>query len=327
MPLFPKKSSRAALVAVAATTLVACAFLGSCTGTNAIATAPRGITIQPPAPSAEKPIDLKGVHNVVSYAPDVVCGGQPEGHEGLESLAAMGIRTIISVDGATPDVEGARSLGLRYVHLPISYDTVTPERQTQLAQALANCDGPIYVHCHHGKHRSSAAVGTALVGCGRLSPDDAAARMKVSGLAKDYTGLWQAVAEAKPLDASRLKADPASFPSICKVTGMVATMAEIDMVNDLLKQAGKAAWQAPADHPDLVAAKEAARLAALFAQLEKDPDSMRQPAEYQTLLKRSIDESAALDAAVRANEHAKADQLIQTLNKTCKECHKVWRDV
>ena len=32
------------------------------------------------------------------------------------------------------------------------------ERLKELAQAVASCEGPIYLHCHHGKHRSAAAV-------------------------------------------------------------------------------------------------------------------------------------------------------------------------
>jgi cytochrome c556 len=203
---------------------------------------------------------------------------------------------------------------------------VTPERQQQLAQALANCDGPIYVHCHHGKHRSAAALGTALVRTGALTPAAAQERMKVSGTAKEYTGLWAAVADAKPMDAAALRADPKSLPSVMKVTGLVATMAEIDMVIDLVKQAKDAGWKAPADHPDLVATKETARLATLFAGLTKDAESNAFPADYQDKLQRSIAASAALDAAVRGNDAANAEKRLTELTKGCKECHVAYRD-
>src|SRR5262245_61905634 len=155
------------------------------------------VSMHAPAVDAKKVVDLAGVHNVVTYAPNMIGGGQPEGAEGLETLAAMGIKTIVSVDGATPDVEGAKKLGMRYVHLPISYDTVTPERQQQLAQVVANCEGPIYMHCHHGKHRSAGALACALVVAGKTTPEQAQERMAVSGTAKDYTGLWAAVRGAK----------------------------------------------------------------------------------------------------------------------------------
>jgi protein tyrosine phosphatase (PTP) superfamily phosphohydrolase (DUF442 family) len=256
----------------------------------------------------------------------VLSGGQPEGEEGLRSLQAMGIRTVVSVDGSAPDVAAAEKLGLRYVHLPISYDTVTPERQRQLAQVLATMPGPIYMHCHHGKHRSAAALGSAMVLCGTLTPEQAQARMAVSGTAKDYTGLWQAVRDARSVPIDELRVDPASFPSVTVVSGMVATMAAIDMVIDLVKQANDAGWKPPADHPDLVPTKETARLAGLFVKLRDDRESLAYDAEYQALLAKSIDASRALDAAVRANDAAGAKQHLQTLTKGCKECHVAYRD-
>lgn len=282
--------------------------------------------IAPPAPGADQPATLPGLHNVVTYAPDILSGGVPEGDEGMQSLAAMGIRTIVSVDGAVPDVEGAERLGMRYVHLPISYDTVTTERQLQLAQALVSLPGPVYMHCHHGKHRSAGALGSAVVLAGKLTPEQAVARMAVSGTAKEYAGLWKVVRDARPLDASQLLADPASFPKISEVSGMVATMAEIDLVFDLVKQAQKAGWKAPKDHPDLFAPKETKRLALLFAKLEGDADSRKLPDDYQTQLGHSIEVAAQLDAAVQANDAANADRWFATLGKGCKECHKTYRD-
>ncbi|MBM3972636.1 MAG: hypothetical protein FJ301_00835 [Planctomycetes bacterium] len=305
------------VVAAAVTLAAAC---------NTPAPAPQVPAVAPPALAATKAEHLPGLHNVVTYAPNVVGGGQPEGEEGLVTLKGMGIKTVVSVDGATPDIANAEKLGLRYVHLPISYDTVTLERQQQLAQVLANCDRPIYVHCHHGKHRSAAALATALVRAGALTPDAAKARMQVSGTAKEYTGLWQAVDAATPLDAAALRADAKAFPSVMKVTGLVATMAEIDAVIDLVKQAKDAGWKAPADHPDLVAGKETARLAKLFATLANDTESKEFAADYQQKLERSIAASAALDAAMRGNDAATADAQLAVLGKSCKECHVSYRD-
>ena len=285
------------------------------------------ISIPVPPATADKPVQLAGVHNVVTYAPNLIGGGVPEGQEGLHTLAAMGIRTIISVDGAPPDVAGAESLGMNYVHLPISYDTITPVRQTELARAIASVPGPVYVHCHHGKHRSAAALASAAVMAGKLVPQEAMERMKVSGTAKEYTGLWKVVQECKPMAPGDLKVDPATLPKISKVTGMVATMSEIDLVFDLVKQAQKAGWKPPEEHPDLVPAKETKRLRILFDGLELDPDSVKLPADYQTKLVKSIGDSQALDEAVNGGDRSKADLLVETLTRSCKECHKTYRDV
>ncbi|MBL8747841.1 MAG: cytochrome c [Planctomycetes bacterium] len=302
---------------------VVLALLTACQQARPAAATP---SIAAPSTNQTQPVQMEGLHNVVTYAPAMVCGGVPEGEEGLHTLAAMGIKTIVSVDGATPDAAGAERLGMRYVHLPISYDTVTPARQKELAQAIASTEGPIYMHCHHGKHRSAAALGSALVLAGKLTPEQATERMGVSGTAKEYKGLWKAVAEAKPIDAAQLKVDPATLPRISKVSGMVATMSEIDLVFDLVKQAQKAKWQVPKDHPDLVATKESKRLHDLYAGLQKDPDSQKMPADYQAWLEEEIANTRALDAAIRGGDTAAADKLFDVVGKSCKTCHTKYRD-
>lgn len=284
------------------------------------------VTIPQPTLGADKPVGLEGLHNVVTYAPDLVCGGVPEGREGLHTLAAMGIKTVISVDGAVPDVALAESLGMHYVHLPIPYSGITAEREKQIAQAVSSMPGPVYLHCHHGKHRSAAALGSALVLAGKLTPEQAMDRMKVSGTAKEYTGLWAAVQNARPIDASELKADPKSFPSVSKVSGTVATMTEIDNVFDNVKAASKAEWTAPKDHPDLVPQKETKRLAALFAQFAQEPDCAKFGAEFAAKMERSVAASKALDAALLANDLATAKAQYLLIEKGCKECHKAHRD-
>lgn len=317
-------------VVLAAASVAGLLLFSACqSGGTSVATGPHApAPVAMPALEASTPTDYPGLHNVVAYAPGVATGGAPEGREGLETLAAMGVKTIVSVDGATPDVATAQQLGMRYVHLPISYDTVTPERQRELAQALATFEqhGPVYMHCHHGKHRSAAALGSAVVLCGKLTPDQAQQRMKVSGTAREYAGLWQAVASAQAAPASALQADPDRFPSVAKVSGMVGTMAEIDLVIDLVKQAHKAGWKPPGDHPDLVPTKETKRLHTLYANLKNDQESLALPADYQQMLQQAIDASAALDAAVRAGDAAAAEQYLAAINKGCKQCHVVYRD-
>ncbi|MCB9877233.1 MAG: cytochrome c [Planctomycetes bacterium] len=282
--------------------------------------------VEAPPVDADQAVGFPGLHNVVTYAPDVVCGGAPEGHEGLEALKAMGIKTIITVDGAAPDAKGAEALGMHYIHLPISYDTVTPERQKELAQAVASSEGPIYMHCHHGKHRSAAALGSALVLAGKMTPEQAVAKMEISGTSPAYKGLWKAVREAEALPEAQLHVDPKVFPSVAKTSGMVQTMSEVDMVFDLVKQAEKAGWKAPEDHPDLNAPKETKRLATLFANLKKDKESMALPADYQQMLDKAITDTAKLDELVHAGDAAAAAELLKTIGTTCKDCHKVHRD-
>jgi hypothetical protein len=73
-------------------------------------------------PSSAELIELTGIENLFRLSAGLYSGGQPEGEAGFSDLKRLGIATIISVDGARPDVDRARSIGMRYVHLPFGYD-------------------------------------------------------------------------------------------------------------------------------------------------------------------------------------------------------------
>ena len=76
-----------------------------------------------------------GLDNVMSLKGDVINGSAPKSDAAFDALAAMGVKTIVSVDGARPDIEAADERGMRYVHIPIGYDDVTPEEARQIALA------------------------------------------------------------------------------------------------------------------------------------------------------------------------------------------------
>jgi len=316
-----------ALLAAATVALAACSSPAPVEQAGAVEASASKPTLAIPTMADTKPLDVPGVHNIVAYAPGVLSGSVPEGQKGFDSLAAMGIRTVISVDGAMPDLAEAKKHGMRYIHLPIGYDTVPEDRQKALAQALASVDGPVYMHCHHGKHRSAAAASAACIGVGLTTPDEATRRMKeLSGTTANYSGLYAAVQAAKPLPKDQLKVDLATLPEVTKVSGLVATMVELDVVFDNLKALNAAEWKVPKDHPDLVPAKEARRTADLFRGLHGDAESNAYPADYQQWLNRSIEDADAIARAVDAGDVKEAALRFQSLGKTCKECHKPYRD-
>ena len=84
------------------------------------------------------------------------------------------------------------SYGLRYVHLPHGYDGIDQRRARELAKAVRDLPGPIYIHCHHGKHRSPAAAAVACVGAGLLKPDRSLCVLNTAGTSTNYRGLYQA---------------------------------------------------------------------------------------------------------------------------------------
>jgi protein tyrosine phosphatase (PTP) superfamily phosphohydrolase (DUF442 family) len=295
----------------------------------------------PPSPSDGTARDLAGLHNVVAYREGFWSGGVPEGKAGFEQLRSMGVKTIISVDGAIPDAELAKSMGMRYVHLPIGYDGFDDARKAELVRAVRDLPRPIYMHCHHGKHRSAGAAAAVAVSLGWMTNEQAAARMKVSGTAAGYKGLWACAAKAAPMSAAVIDAASAEFPEVTRPASFVASMVAIDEAFDRLKLAERAGWKAPADHPDLAPVADAGKLADLFRLVDEASLRTCSPEgvdELKAWMARSATAAAQLEAALgRAGTPglAEADALaarsaatasMAALAADCKACHAKHRD-
>ncbi len=242
----------------------------------------------------------------------------------------MGVKTIISVDGAEPDVAAARAQGLRYIHLPIGYNGFDDTRKMQLVRATrdAMADGDVYLHCHHGKHRSAGAAATAAASLGWITPDQGVARMKVSGTAPNYKGLYSCAAGSTVLANDIIDAVPAQFPEISRPESFVLAMVEIDEATDHLKLIEKAGWVAPSDHPDLVPAAEAGRLADHLRDLITSKRTIREPQDFATVMRTSHEMAQALEDTLAAPtlNPATASAQFKLVVASCKDCHTRFRD-
>jgi protein tyrosine phosphatase (PTP) superfamily phosphohydrolase (DUF442 family) len=282
--------------------------------------------------SAAQPSEYPGLHNVVAYTPGLISGSVPEGAAGFASLAAMGVKTVMSVDGAVPDVAAAKSYGIRYVHLPVGYNGFDEARKLELARAVRDLsmDGPVYIHCHHGKHRSAGAAAAVAVSLGQMSPQDAVARMKVSGTSPQYAGLYQCAATATALSAAAIDAAPATFPAVTRPLGMVKSMVEIDEASDRLKLVRDAGWKAPEAHPDLVAVAEAGRMADLLRVLAESPSVKQRPSAFQKMMAESQRRAQRLEdslaAAGSTPDVAALGEQFKALSASCTDCHRAFRD-
>ncbi len=197
---------------------------------------PDEITIRAELPSTVKslhPSNAPGLHNVWRLGDHLYSGSSPDDEVAFATLARLGVKTVISVDGATPDVELAHQFGLRYVHLPITYGSVPHETLVQLVRASRELPGPIYLHCHHGRHRGPAAA-VSLWRCldKGVSDEQAFATLKSLGTADRYRGLFASVQDLVPPDAAELEASPANLPEVSPVPPLAKTMAEIDRMWD-----------------------------------------------------------------------------------------------
>ena len=293
--------------------ILACARLGSA----------------PPSLSAPAPVELQGLHNVLRISPQLYSGSGPESDKAFAALAALGVKTIISVDGARPEVEAAKAAGLRYVHVPIGYNRMPRERVVQLAKALQELPGPFYIHCHHGKHRGPAAAAIArLCADERCTVADAAALLRQAGTDPRYVGLFESVEKFVRPSAGELRTI-GPLPETVRVAAFTQTMVAIDHHFDNLKRARKAGWKTPEDHPDVDPPHEALQLLEHYQELRRLPALKERPADFQAWLRDGEAAAGELEQVLRQGkklDERAAERVFLRASAVCTACHAKYRD-
>ena len=286
-----------------------------------------GLEVRKPSTEvgAEKitvPKEYPGLRHVLEAAEGIYSGSEPEGDDGFASLRKLGFTTIVSVDGARPDIETARKHDLHYVHVPFGYDGIPTEAGVALASVVRQQQGPIYIHCYHGFHRGPAAAAVVCIAAGKADHQQAIDFLAKAGTSKDYAGLWRDV------EKYSLPAKDARLPELketAEVKSLAAIMAEIGRNLDRLGLCQKAQWASPQKHPDLVAGREAKILRESFEQVAKKHSGDRD-ARFRTLLFGTTELAGQLEASLRVERKDGADQHFTKLKQSCAECHKAYRD-
>src|SRR5687768_5858134 len=186
-----------------------------------------------PTPGPDRPgptaVEVEGLHNVYRLSDRLYSGGGPEDDAGFAALQTLGVKTVVSVDGAAPDAATAGRYGLRYVHVPVGYDGIPREKAWRIAKAARDLPGPVYVHCHHGKHRGPAAAACVLLALDTsYTRDDAAAWLSQAGTDPRYRGLVELPRTLPRPSAADLDALPADFPPVVAVPDLTRLMVAID---------------------------------------------------------------------------------------------------
>lgn len=288
----------------------------------------------PATQSAFQPIGNAHLHNAHRVTDSVISGAQPDDEEAFAALAALGVKTIISVDGAKPDAATAKKYGMAYIHLPIGYDSVPHEQGQAIAKALIEKEKLFYIHCHHGKHRSAAAVAVACIMAGQLEPGQADSVLKTFGAGENYAGLWQSAREARPVDPAKLHAINAEFVEATTIPPLAEAMVHVDETFDHLKAADAAGWKSVPGHPDIDPPHEALMLREKFHELNRSDEIQDRTEVFRELLQQSERQAGELEALLKAwQSTGHPDPLpgeIKTtftaLADSCKACHKAWRD-
>jgi protein tyrosine phosphatase (PTP) superfamily phosphohydrolase (DUF442 family)/cytochrome c556 len=279
---------------------------------------------QKPVPRTTGPTSktYPALHNLIVVTERIYSGGEPAGEEAFESLDRLGVKAIVSVDGATPDVKAARDHGIRYIHIPIGYDAIPAEAGAALARVMREVEGPVYIHCHHGKHRGPAAAAVACIASGAAGGQQALGILEQAGTGKEYPGLWRDVAAYKAPPAG------AKLPELretAEVGSLAAAMAKIDRTFDELKLCQNSNWQSPNEHPDIAPRAEAALIRQQFREaarlLAKDDD-----ARFKSWLAEAEATADKLQSAIEHEQTGEAAASLQLLEKACQRCHAAYRN-
>lgn len=135
-------------------------------------------------------------------------GAQPS-PEGIERLARMGIRTVISLrQPSRAMVEERRQverLGMRWVHIPMWFWWSPSDRQVRqfLSVATDPASRPVFVHCRQGRNRAGVMCAVYRVAYQGWDPQHAYAEGRRLGLVPWNLLSRYVLFHAVPRDVSR----------------------------------------------------------------------------------------------------------------------------
>jgi len=304
-----------------ASSVLLCLLLGCqpSDGTNQAAPASAVTSEQAPANTIQTEPKLA---NFLAVSGQVYVGGEPHGEVDFQQLADFGVTTIVSVDGAVPDVETAKSLGMRYIHIPIGYDGISTEQGLAFANVAKSVDGPVYVHCHHGQHRGPAAAAVVCLARNDFDKEMAIAILEQAGTSRDYAGLWR---DVERFDPPKAGIELPALVEKAQIESMVGAMARIDRVYDSLKLCQAAGWAVPKEHPDLEPVQLAKLLSEGFRESARHLNADENP-KLQAQLKEAEEQSEKLWSALKESDRQQLDGTFQLIRENCKACHRVFRN-
>lgn len=262
------------------------------------------------------------MHNLLQVSPRIYSGSEPHGEEAFANLAQLGVKTIVSVDGARPNVELAHRYGLHYVHIPIGYDGLPQKASDSLARVARDSSGPVYVHCHHGQHRGPAAAAVLCIAAGETSAEQAHVILEMAGTGRNYPGLWRDVAGYQPPPR---QAELPKLVEVAEVESFAAAMAKIDRNFDNLKLCQQSGWSVPGEHADVVPAQEALILQEGLREALRNLTPQRDP-QFRQWLSNAAEVAETVEQAIRRQDMAGATRQFEGLEQSCKRCHAKYRN-
>lgn len=126
---------------------------------------------------------IEGVQNFGRVTERFFRGGQVT-PDGIERLAALGVRTIIDLrDEESPgEAETCQRNGIKYFKFPMSgYATPDEKAVNEILSIIERAKEPVYVHCSAGKHRAGTIAARYRIRVQGWSPERAWAEQNSYG--------------------------------------------------------------------------------------------------------------------------------------------------
>jgi protein tyrosine/serine phosphatase len=172
----------------------------------------------PLAATAASPVP--GVGNFQKLNDLVFRGAQPT-EQGFQSLAKLGIHTVIDLQEsgssrAISEEKAVKAAGMAYINVPME-GMQTPSNESVskvLAVLESGTNGPVFVHCHRGADRTGGVIA-----CYRIEHDHWT-NQKALSEARSMGMSWYQVAIQHYVESYTPK--PAAAPTVVSVTSPVA---------------------------------------------------------------------------------------------------------
>jgi protein tyrosine phosphatase (PTP) superfamily phosphohydrolase (DUF442 family) len=143
-------------------------------------------------PALGQKLHLAGIPNAGKVTDVLYRGAQPK-EVGLSELKMLGITTIVDLRGEDREKvawerKRAESLGMRFVHIPVSgWAPPTDEQVAQFLSLLRDNPGQkIFVHCRFGVDRTGVFIAAYRIASEKWPAGEAIKEMYFFG----FNGLW-----------------------------------------------------------------------------------------------------------------------------------------
>jgi protein tyrosine phosphatase (PTP) superfamily phosphohydrolase (DUF442 family) len=150
------------------------------------------------------PMQMQGVPNLHKISQSLYRSAQPSA-EGMKSLKAVGVETIINLRSFHSDRDEIRETALAYEHIYMKAWHPEEEEAVRFLQIVTNPKrSPVLVHCQHGADRTGTMCALYRVAVQGWSKEEALKEMVQGGFG--FHGIWENLIQwINGLDIERIK--------------------------------------------------------------------------------------------------------------------------